>query len=509
MIIKNIEVKGSGKPVAALEFQRGLNVVAGASDTGKSYVVECIQFILGASDVPKSIDESAGYDYLEVTFQEDDGSQFRLQRKLAPKADTLLMQDGSDEVIVLKGKHRKGFDNLSNWFLARLKLNDKLLLKSKENLTTQALTLRTLENIFVIDEARIVAKYSPLGKGQLIDRTLEMSFLKTLLTGEDDSDAKELKVNKESKAAIAKKMVSLEELIEKLYPVQDGGEQEIGKIDEEIEQLEEQLEKADAALSDIVGLNQTLLNNRHGLISEITQLDESRREGGVLIDRFELLRAKYESDRARLLGIWEAADVLDSYTTVACPTCGQAFQNETSDEDIDLTVESANAEAQKIDAQLVGLNKAIADLRTSIAQTDDELLKRKRTLDEISSTLNGNLRGKIDETNQIKLKLYSRKSELAKVRLTLETRNKALAELGLLKTQAGVKQAAYDTEIRLIKNWQILRRKLIWLWIDGVIPTIRRSSFRSRLVTSLLQENQEGTSGKGIERCRFRRLQLA
>jgi chromosome segregation ATPase len=269
------------------------------------------------------------------------------------------------------------------------------------------------------------------------------------------------------------------------------------------------LEKADAALSDIVGLNQTLLNNRHGLISEITQLDESRREGGVLIDRFELLRAKYESDRARLLGIWEAADVLDSYTTVACPTCGQAFQNETSDEDIDLTVESANAEAQKIDAQLVGLNKAIADLRTSIAQTDDELLKRKRTLDEISSTLNGNLRGKIDETNQIKLKLYSRKSELAKVRLTLETRNKALAELGLLKTQAGVKQAAYDTEIRLIKNWQILRRKLIWLWIDGVIPTIRRSSFRSRLVTSLLQENQEGTSGKGIERCRFRRLQLA
>jgi chromosome segregation ATPase len=242
MIIKNIEVKGSGKPVAALEFQRGLNVVAGASDTGKSYVVECIQFILGASDVPKSIDESAGYDYLEVTFQEDDGSQFRLQRKLAPKADTLLMQDGSDEVIVLKGKHRKGFDNLSNWFLARLKLNDKLLLKSKENLTTQALTLRTLENIFVIDEARIVAKYSPLGKGQLIDRTLEMSFLKTLLTGEDDSDAKELKVNKESKAAIAKKMVSLEELIEKLYPVQDGGEQEIGKIDEEIEQLEEQLE---------------------------------------------------------------------------------------------------------------------------------------------------------------------------------------------------------------------------------------------------------------------------
>jgi DNA repair ATPase RecN len=36
------------KDPALLEFQNGLNVVCGASDTGKSFIAEAINFLLGA-----------------------------------------------------------------------------------------------------------------------------------------------------------------------------------------------------------------------------------------------------------------------------------------------------------------------------------------------------------------------------------------------------------------------------------------------------------------------------
>lgn len=501
MIIKKIEVKGSGKPVASLEFRKGLNVVAGASDTGKSYVVECIHYILGGSEVPKSFKESIGYDFLEVTFEEE-GSQFRLQRKLAEGADTLLMQEGSDEVVVLRGKHRKGYENLSNWFLAKLGLSDKLLLKSKENLSTQSLTLNILQHIFLIDETRIVAKYSPLGTGQFTERTLEKSLLRTLLTGEDDTTAKAARVGNESRSAIERKMTSLEELIEKLYPAQEGQQQEIEKIDNEIEGLEAEVEQADAALMSVLNKNQALLETRRSLANDINQLEDKYREESLLIDRFNLLREKYESDKSRLLGIGEAADVLDSYTMAACPTCGQPFLEDTPDEDIDLIAQSAKAEAIKIEAQLVGLNKAITGLQHSVLQVGDALQDQKMKLEEISNTLGGDLRAKIDAVNDMRAKLYARQTELTRARMTLEARNKALAELGLLMTQLGTKEADYSAKESANELDAFLKE------VEGVMerwgyPDHKPLTFSDQSRDIVLGGKPRGNFGKGYRALSF------
>jgi len=51
--ISKIAVEGQGKPDAVLAFEPGLNVVAGATDTGKSYVWHAIDFMLGAEILRK------------------------------------------------------------------------------------------------------------------------------------------------------------------------------------------------------------------------------------------------------------------------------------------------------------------------------------------------------------------------------------------------------------------------------------------------------------------------
>ena len=163
MIITKIEVKGEGKDPASVKFEKGLNVISGASDTGKSYICQCVQFILGAEKAPKSIDEAKGYSSLEVTFEEGNGGYFILKRELKNKADITLI--ANDVTKILKPNH-KGKNNLSNFFLKKIGIENQILVSGTQSLNHSTLTLRILEKLFLIDEARIITDDSPLGKGQ-------------------------------------------------------------------------------------------------------------------------------------------------------------------------------------------------------------------------------------------------------------------------------------------------------------------------------------------------------
>ncbi|WP_228393663.1 hypothetical protein, partial [Pseudomonas helleri] len=50
MFIESVVVSGPDLPDASVYFTKGANVVQGGSDTGKSYIVSCIKFALGATE---------------------------------------------------------------------------------------------------------------------------------------------------------------------------------------------------------------------------------------------------------------------------------------------------------------------------------------------------------------------------------------------------------------------------------------------------------------------------
>lgn len=64
--IRRLCVLGESKTPAEISFQKGLNVIVGASDTGKSYVAQCINFMFGGGDAPKKILESEGYEIITL-----------------------------------------------------------------------------------------------------------------------------------------------------------------------------------------------------------------------------------------------------------------------------------------------------------------------------------------------------------------------------------------------------------------------------------------------------------
>ena len=62
--IKRVTALGKGKQDAVIELTAGLNIIHGLSDTGKSSVLLCIDFIFGGDEPP--FDAITGYSKVRV-----------------------------------------------------------------------------------------------------------------------------------------------------------------------------------------------------------------------------------------------------------------------------------------------------------------------------------------------------------------------------------------------------------------------------------------------------------
>ncbi|WP_228860383.1 hypothetical protein [Xenorhabdus sp. PB61.4] len=51
--IRKILLRGSGVQDAYVDFDSGANILAGESETGKSYLISCLDYILGAEKLKK------------------------------------------------------------------------------------------------------------------------------------------------------------------------------------------------------------------------------------------------------------------------------------------------------------------------------------------------------------------------------------------------------------------------------------------------------------------------
>lgn len=60
--LRFIRFLGPGKESAEFTFTPGLNILWGSSDTGKTFLVQAIDFMLGAGDPLEDIPERSGYD---------------------------------------------------------------------------------------------------------------------------------------------------------------------------------------------------------------------------------------------------------------------------------------------------------------------------------------------------------------------------------------------------------------------------------------------------------------
>src|SRR5690606_14839391 len=123
----------------------GVNVVCGASDTGKSFLAESIDYMLGGSEL-REIPERAMYAEVELDLGISDSESWRLRRATSGGNFTLIDLDAPGSTgIVLKHAHAHSkTDNLSGFLLEKIGLLGKRILKSGTKATTRSLSFRDL-----------------------------------------------------------------------------------------------------------------------------------------------------------------------------------------------------------------------------------------------------------------------------------------------------------------------------------------------------------------------------
>ena len=65
--LTRLRLTGTGLPDASVDLEDGLNVITGPSDTGKTFIAQCIDFMFGGSTPPEPIPEAEGYEQIHLS----------------------------------------------------------------------------------------------------------------------------------------------------------------------------------------------------------------------------------------------------------------------------------------------------------------------------------------------------------------------------------------------------------------------------------------------------------
>src|SRR5947207_2668186 len=88
--IRSLSFHGPNRTAVGVQFGAGLNVIYGASNTGKSFIVDTIDFMLGGRGPLRDIPERVGYDKILLAMETLDNKSFTLARGTAGGAFTMF-----------------------------------------------------------------------------------------------------------------------------------------------------------------------------------------------------------------------------------------------------------------------------------------------------------------------------------------------------------------------------------------------------------------------------------
>ena len=429
--LRHIVFYGPNRRPAALEFGAGLNVIYGASECGKSFVVEAIDFMLGGKQQLRDIPERIGYDRIFLALETLTGEQFTLLRSVDggafrafPGLHLEPPAEGVEAVELADQHNEKNYGNLSMYLLRRCDMDGKRVRKNKQG-ETNSLSFRNLARLLIVNETEIIAQRSPLSDGNPTADTPNFAAFKLLLTGVDDSAL----VSNKPKTSEDQSREAQLDLLDQLI---DEHRQRLAELTKEPDGLEDQLQRLDGTLSQHASQLATteaqyrdLAGRRRDTRKKLEEGRDRRAEIAGLLERFTLLDRHYVSDVARLRGIEEGGTLIEVLGHAPCPLCGAAPAHHRRDSDCDGNIEavvtSARSEIGKIELlrteladTLTSLKREAAGFDKRLPKVDEDLKKLSRGIEELITPkltqLRANYAGLADKRGEVREALAIYKS---------------------------------------------------------------------------------------------------
>ncbi len=397
IVIKKLVLRGNGKADAILTFDKGLNVIAGASDTGKSFAYECINYAFGASDIPSIPNEAIGYDTVLLEFIERKAGQtITLKRGLndTDKKDVFYIYSDIENIknadFIVLSISIKSKNSLSKQLLSLCNCNYENILTSTAKGKTEAFTFRKFIYLTMLNETRIFQRNSSLFLTDVKrsrDTTKEMSSFFTILSGMDYQKHIKSENVEVTKARLKGRMDELSLICNELRL-------EIIELENSTQELQlNDINKKIAELVNIIETHKKFIKHQeeiHASLSEQIKVSESEKIRTLEnLSRFRLLKKNYESDIERLDFIEQSHNFTGQLLDVRCPVCDAPMTKEENHKNGDIYFLAIDKEKQKLNSMLSDLDGTIDDFHSDLSQYIELIRKKQSEIEAVEKTLQG------------------------------------------------------------------------------------------------------------------------
>lgn len=377
--IEKIIVTGLGKTDSIIELSNGVNIIYGPSNTGKTYIVKCIDYMFGSEREP--IDISTGYQYIKIIVRTQCGT-ITMSRKIGENKIEVSSNDNN----VFSGKYaakasKNNYDKtINSVWLSLIGIDDLHLVISNENCKKQILSWRTFSHMFMLTETKIISEYSAILSGRDTSNTAVIASLIFLLSGQDfaETETKDTKKIKEAKKNAVKAYINKE-----LFKLSERNQELLAQLKEnpnidiaiEIEKIMEEISDNEKQINNSIEENQKIL-------AQLYEKNENLSECNVLLNRYDELATQYEADLKRLSFIVDGEANLDASFSTHCPFCDGAVVVKKNHN----YIYAAKSDYKKIKLQAKDLESASKELRSEKLSLEHEigtLMVKKKSIEEL------------------------------------------------------------------------------------------------------------------------------
>lgn len=382
--IKKLVVSGPENEDAIITFAKGLTIISGPSNTGKSCVLRCIYYCFGGQEKP--FDASFGYTTIKLFIETADGDLVITRELSGNKAGVVSSINFIDSDTYYAGQGKSKLRPLSEVFLSLMGIDEPPQVIKNKRFETNTMSWRMISPLYYLDEDKVGTKKSALLPEQ---NTAHTSFLSSLifllrgisLTKESAVDSKEVKtaklqaVQEYAYAGIEKINSRINQLQDFLKEYQDINlEDHMSSLLEELRLMEQKFVEAS--------------NKSSAYYNDLDELKQKQAADNVLFSRYEDLKTQLMSDLNRLSFIHSGEQAIKSIEKPSqCPFCESPL---TSDH-VQSHKESLEAELAKVITQLKGLEETLSALKEEMNADNLNAERLQEEIHEIQVLINKKL----------------------------------------------------------------------------------------------------------------------
>ena len=355
--IKQLTVSGDSVQPTVIDFKPGTNIIYGNSDIGKSYIVECLDYLFGAKNM--RLKYTSGYNTVSAVIQTTQGEIY-LERRFDVQKKGISISSTDSRYQRFGGT---GFDRdvLDSLWLRLIGIGENQTVVVNGDYAHEQLKWNNIKQMLLIKENNISAT-----KSVIPNSTKALSALLFLLTGMDFADVPP----RESDTDRRKRQKGAREQI--LKQMRDNAARQQILLDQMNSEPVETSQQEWQALLDRFSVQeeqmQSAIEESHDWHARLDEAQKTLSAYLLQQENSRLLQGLYDAQMKRLAMTMEGEILtLGHGEKCKCPFCGSKTNENEINRDV---LNAAKAEIEQTEVAIHHFQNAKADLRKKIEKQE-------------------------------------------------------------------------------------------------------------------------------------------